>query len=405
MRVFMVRVMKCSFFILGLAIAGCGGVGLQNIKKAEVVEARRNVFSVEAEPNQLFLLLPLTDKALSASAQAIRNGFLAAYYQDRNDRPHLKIKMIDTTGRDIREVYQQVVNEGAEVIVGPLTKKNVELLAADQIQVPTIALNTLDDYTNNYAANFYQFGLLPQDEATQAAAKMVQSGISRAAVIAPSGSWGDKVVMAFKGRYEDMGGEVVATLNYNSTANLAEQICPFLAEDADELCVPKLKKERGDNAKKSTRRQDINGIFLVANSSLARQIVPLLKFYYAGDLPTYSISSIYSGVNKPDQDQDVDGVYFCDMPWVLQDPSYFSQDLQEIYRQIAAANDRGWLTNKRLYALGIDAYKISSRLNEFFHNADYGMNGASGRLYLDSFNHIYRDLVWAKMQNGVPIVM
>ena len=37
------------------------------------------------------------------------------------------------------------------------------------LPVPTLALNTLDDYQSVSTYNFYQFGLSPRDEAVQAA--------------------------------------------------------------------------------------------------------------------------------------------------------------------------------------------------------------------------------------------
>jgi hypothetical protein len=377
-------------------------------KQAEITTAR-NTASLAVEPTKIALLLPLAGQFAPAS-QAIRSGFLAVYYYDRIERPNINIRIIDTTTDNIQRLYQQAVDDGAEVIVGPLIKKDVEALAKmSNLSVPTIALNTLDDYAHNHTANLYQFGLLPQDEATQTAARMLKEGIIHCAVIAPKGAWGEKIMHAFRDTYESGGGTIVATLNYAGTTNLAEKLCPFLAADADILCAPKTKttEKNSQLSPTPTRRQDINGIFLVANPAAARQIVPLLKFYYAGDLPVYSISAIYSSISTPILDQDIDGVYFCDMPWVLQDPSMFSEDLQHIHGQLVAdANNNSALNkHRRLYALGIDSYKMATKLPDFLNGFHQGISGASGKLYLDNFNHIYRELYWAKMQHGVPILV
>jgi len=396
--------------VLVLFLAGCvgggKGAGWFTEKQAEVIQARSEVSSISAEPNNIVLMLPLKG-GLAATSQAIRNGFLAAYYHERKERPNINIKVVDTTNADIPELYQQALIDGVEVVVGPLTKKEVEtVLGIDSLPIPTIALNTLDDYIYNFAPNLYQFGLLPQDEAAQVATKMLEGGHDHVAVIVPENAWGDKISRVFQAKYEESGGQVIAILNYNDSSSLSEQLCPFLAADESKLCSPKKHRDKKQNiSNEPMRRQDINTIFLVATPDKARQIVPLLKFYYAGDLPFYSISAIYTGVLAPSLDRDIDGVYFCDTPWVLNEPSVFNANLQEINRQIITLWPASYTNYKRLYALGIDAYNLASKLNVFLNSPQDGFDGASGKLYLDSFNHIYRELKWARFRDGFPVAI
>jgi len=228
------------------------------------------------------------------------------------------------------------------------------------------------------------------------------------AIIKPNNAWGNKIAQAFQDRYEGAGGQVVATLDYDLKTNLSEQICPFLAQDPTKMCVRKKhksKEEKEEENSATMRRQDINAIFLVSQAKDARQIIPLLKFYYAGDLPTYAISAIYSGVSSPELDQDINGVYFCDMPWVLHDPNNFGPDLQAIHKKIKTMWASDFNSHPRLYALGVDAYNLAARLNGFVNSPETGVESASGKLYLDNFNHIYRELSWAEIRNGIPAVL
>ncbi|MDR1056997.1 MAG: penicillin-binding protein activator [Coxiellaceae bacterium] len=373
-------------------------------KRAEVIAARSKISSLVSGPDNIVLMLPLKGE-LAASSQAIRNGFLAAYYYARKEHPNINIKIVDTSERDILALYQEAVIDGAEVIVGPLTKKEVETILNISLSIPVVALNTLDDYIHNFGSNLYQFGLLPQDEAVQVAEKMLGAQHDRVAIITPKNAWGNRIVQAFQAKYKRSGGQVVAILNYNFTAHLSEQICPFLARNASQLCKRQRYKKPKGEFDEPMRRQDINAIFLVTTAKDARQIMPLLKFYYAGDLPTYAISSIYSGRVAPDVDRDINGVYFCDIPLVLQDPDSFSPDLQAIYKQIKILWASDFIKYPRLYALGVDAYNLASQLNSFVDSQELGMEGASGKLYLDDFNHIYRELPWAEIRDGVPIVL
>ena len=48
-----------------------------------------------------------------------------------------------------------------------------------------------------------------------------------------------------------------------------------------------------------------------------RQIRPQLRFFYAGDVPTYMTSDSFDP--DPIANRDIDGVIFPDMPWMLQE--------------------------------------------------------------------------------------
>src|SRR5205823_5983563 len=65
------------------------------------------------------------------------------------------------------------------------------------------------------------------------------------------------------------------------------------------------------------RRQDADMIFMIAPPEYARQIKPLLNYYYAGNLPIYATSHVYQGIPNAALDNDLNGIQFCDMPWTI----------------------------------------------------------------------------------------
>lgn len=69
------------------------------------------------QPSQVALLLPFTDKYNDASI-AIREGFMAAWYESRDDKPIIKIYNTDT--ENVIAKYAQAISEGADFVVGPL---------------------------------------------------------------------------------------------------------------------------------------------------------------------------------------------------------------------------------------------------------------------------------------------
>jgi len=393
--------------VVTLLINGCAGDMWEQKTSGKIIGSTQEKITRVGitPPHNIVIMLPLKGKGeLAATSQAINNGLLAAYYSSKQ-QSNINIRVVDTSDGDVNRLYQQAVANGAEVVIGPLTKPEVESIASIKpLPVPTIALNTLDDYQHHVINNLYQFGLLPQDEAVQVATKMKQEQLNNVAVIVPESAWGEKIAVAFENQYKFSGGQVVATLKYSAHKNLAEQVCNFLAKDAATMCIPQQHKDKKQVNSREMRRQDIDAIFLVAIApAQARLIIPLLKFYYASDLPIYSISTLYNGSSRPDLNQDINDVYFCDMPWVIQDPGSLNDNLQAMHKQITATPlwVNSFANYSKFYALGIDAYNLAIELNTLLSAPQGGIEGASGTLYLDNFNHIYRDLQWAQMKNGM----
>jgi len=132
---------------------------------------------------------------------------------------------------------------------------------------------------------------------------------------------------------------------------------------------------------------------LAAPPEQARQLRPLFDFYFAENLPIYANSSIYSGTPNPQKDRDMNGIIFCDMPWLFSKNSNAHNVLKQ--NGINAIN-------LRLYAMGMDAFLLTAHLKQLQASPQSGIRGATGTLYLRSQNQIERQLSWAKMRNGVP---
>ncbi len=137
-------------------------------------------------------------------------------------------------------------------------------------------------------------------------------------------------------------------------------------------------------------------IFLAATHRSARSIMPAFKFHHAGDLPVYSTSHVYTGKINRELDRDLNGLIFCDLPWVLQNDS-----------PLAKAFSKNWPQQEnltRLFALGIDAYHLIYNL-DYLKNNDYAFyDGQTGNIQLDDHNRITRKLLWAKFKNGTAVL-
>lgn len=345
-------------------IAANGGTGV-----ATHVATTANIDS-----SRIALLLPTTGSAASAG-KAVRDGFMAAYY---NQPTGHSVKLYDTNGADIATVYKKAVSEGATLVVGPLTKSEVSRLADAGISVPTLVLNNIP--TQKGQRNFYQFALSPNDEAEQAASRAYAKGYTRALVIAPADSWGQGVVNSFVTQYTRLGGQVRESVAYTNSTSLDGAIKNALQA--------KSPSAQNDNKATPDRRQDIDVIFLVATPDKARTIKPLLNFYYANNIPVYATSIIYNGVSDPFKNQDLNGIQFCTLPWYVSTSTEVSA---------AKANTASLpATTTGLYAFGYDAYNMATNFNQLAN----GYSGVTGSLYLRPNQQVYRQGVWAEFING-----
>jgi len=350
-------------------------------------------------PDQVALILPVTGR-LAAYGKAIRDGFFAAYYETLNQGGSVPtIKQYDSNNSNIDALYQQVITEGSKLVIGPLEKENLSALTASRPQsmpVPTLALNRIDG--NHFPSGLYQFGLNPEDEAAQIADIALGKGYKRALIIIPEGPWGQKVADAFSGRWQQLGGKIVASQTFDASKNnYSKQIKNILNIDKSEHRLQRLQQIIGLRPNyEPYRRTDLDFIFLLARPNEGRAIKPLLAYHYAGDIPVYATSHIYRGNSAPTKDQDINGVRFIDIPWIFNEKSDIRRDINN-----GIPSSAGY---QRMYALGVDSFRLHLRLKQL-RNGDNGkVFGETGTLSLNKLGQIERELSLAEIQNGIAVV-
>jgi uncharacterized protein len=333
-------------------------------------------------PDQVALLLPLSGRAESVGV-AVRDGFVAAYLeQDPASRPHLRI--YDVAAETVAGAYRHAVDDGAAFVVGPLTKEDVAaVVPLNGGKTPELALNFLADSVNA-GHTFYQFALLPEDEARIVARRLAAEGKLKGVTIIADGELGNRVQAAFSQELSQRGGAVLDGGRYDSTR----------ADFAD--IIKQILQVHAVKGEPSTHR-DVDFVFIEGSPGAARLIVPQLKFNFSGDVPVYAISDSFEP--NPSANTDLDGLYFPDMPWMVSaDP---------VTAQIRDSVHTAWPTRTtrldRLYAFGFDAYRLVPALRSKSIGETTSISGVSGKLSLDEHNRIRRELDWAQLKNGVPV--
>ncbi len=354
-------------------------------------------------PDQIAILLPLSGQYKTAS-HAIREGIISAWYDDTNYRP--KIRIYDTNALNIGTVYKQAVDEGADFIIGPLEKQAIEtLLDKSELSTITLALNHADKIgpernytTTNKIPKLIQFGLSPEDEARQAAERAIFDGHNKALIITPNNNFGTRLAQAFTDTWVSLGGIVLEHVGYDHRLrDYSTPVKQLLNIDSSQLRANKLRQKINRSIESEARlREDADMIFMAAVPLSARQIVPQLKFHLANDIPVYSSSHAYSGVLNQAADSDMDGIYFTDIPALLEEDRLSSSVHTKLNNNWSADTSNF----RRLYALGVDAYRLIPNIGKLSLQETAVYKGETGDLYMDEDGRIRRKLLWARFTNG-----
>lgn len=350
-------------------------------------------------PRQIALLLPLSGNN-AAAGNAIKNGFFAAYFAavagvDGNQR--ISVYDVNKTG-GARQAYNDAVAAGAEFVVGPLLRQNVGDLATELLlPVPVLTLNYVAGETP-VQRGFYQFALSPEDEAASAAARAIADGQMRAVALVPASDWGRRVLQSFATEFEGRGGTLLDYRNYEpAMQDFSFEIEGLMALTQSVQRYNRLRANIGGPLQfDPRRRQDVDFVFLGADAKAGRLIKSQLKFHYAGDLPVYSTSFIYSMDGR--SDADLNGVMFADTPWVISPPVWIADFPQQFALY--------WPNEKRLarlHAMGYDAYHLVGNLFGANEGTMSEISGATGKLFLDTTGRVHRKLAWAQFQDGQPV--
>jgi uncharacterized protein len=364
------------------ALSGEPGVGIEAPPAA-----------LEAGPH-LALFLPLTGRAAGQAAQ-VRDGFLTAYYQlPANSRPRLRL--YDSAAAPIADTMAQAAAAGAEFIVGPLIREEV-VAAADLLTTrpPILALNFLPA-DHPPPERFFQFALSPEDDARAVARYIGSTGRRAGVVIVPEDDWGSRVAAAFDEELRAAGGYVLGQATYNNAdKDYGAAIMQALRTDDSRARQQRVQAAIGQKLEfEPRRRADIGFIFApTPRPTVARLLRPQLRFHLAGDIPTYTLGDAYEP--HPTANQEIDGVMFPDMPWML------GVDGLSAEARAAAVQAFGESAARRgrLFAFGYDALRIAAALQRGQKIAPQGLTGT---LSLDSQGRVRRELEWVRIKSGTP---
>jgi len=187
------------------------------------------------------LVLPLSAQGnAGVAAQSMKNAAEMALAEFKSPNIQLLVKDDGGTPQGAQAAAQQAINEGAEIIVGPLFAQSVSAVGqvARGRNIPVIAFSTDASVA---ARGVYLLSFLPETDVRRIVDFAISRGKRSFAALLPDNAYGTVVEAAFQQEVSRRGGRVVALEKYpldaSRMADAARRVSQA-ANQVDSIFIP-----------------------------------------------------------------------------------------------------------------------------------------------------------------------
>lgn len=338
----------------------------------DLVPTQRQTFGIGRV--KVAVLLETLSPAFGKATAAVMAGIRSAHARD-GQGIMLEFIPISERGEELEEALREFSERGFAMAIGPLTRNGVNLLTEKgELPLPMLALNQ-PDADRHPPNNLIVFSLAIESEGRQVARAAYDDAAQRvpgrrplrALAISNGTPLAKRGLAAFSDAWRELGGALVDPIETESRNPV--EIKSLLARSSCDLTFA-----------------------AVGTESLRAIRVALPR-----EIPVYGTSQLNAVMpGAINRNTDLDGVRLVDMPWqVLPDHVAVMS-----YPKAVAF---GHLDFQRLYALGIDAFRITRELLQ--HRSRFEIDGVTGRLKIDlaADVRVDRTSVLAEFRNGVVV--
>jgi hypothetical protein len=293
------------------------------------------------------LVLPLEVPAYARAAEAVSAGFIAGSAGTRTTYvviPH---------GADgVLAAFEAARKSGARVIVGPLVRDDLKVIAQADIELPwTLALNQLED-ASTLPSRVFTFSLTVDSDARVIARRMHDDAVQGVAIIGAESALMKRFAGAFATAWLLEGGGAPNAFRFDPAP--------------EALTV--LKRDLG--------RKPPDAALLAVDGRDAPLVKPFL-----GTVPAYASGLVFDQGSLASL-RDLDGLAIAEIPW-LATPG--APEFAKYPRR-----DFGSSSLDRLYALGLDAFRIAQALLDG-PPEQFVLEGATGHVVLTEGRQFVRE--------------
>lgn len=307
------------------------------------------------DPVPLALVLPLDSPIYGRAAEAVKAGFAAAAGADT------RYNVIAHGDGGVVAAFTKAKEAGARVVVGPLVRDDLKAIVAADGDLPwTIALNHLDE-GGVLPAQVYTLALAVESEGVQVARRAQADGARTVVIIGSDAPLQQRFAGAFTGEWILQGGSAPVTFRFDRAPDMLALLRREVARAAPDAVL----------------------------LAVAAQDVALVK-PYLGQVIAYTSSQVNDRQSR-EAPREFDAVRFVELPWVA-DPAgaAFARVARPDYNNVML---------DRLYALGIDAFRVAQAFADGAPAA-LALDGATGRLALDRSHQFLREATLLEFRDG-----
>lgn len=330
---------------------------------------------------KLALLLPPAKGDYRRATSALLAGLKAAQGRDGGSL-QMDVFVVDDRIDTLSNVYAEISSKGYALAVGPLPRDSVGLLADLQhVSVPTLALNW-PDTDRPPVSNTIYFGLPVESDAlylAQVAFADASSQSSRrplkASIVSASSPLARRATSAFGDAWKAQGGLLSEVIEADARLN-GDQKAQLSGLESDVYFVPAS----------------------IETARTVKSTLPKGSLLYGPAMLSTGVTAGNVGQTTSMRMPELDGYRVTDLPWLIQTdhPAVMSYP-----RQTTLSHQE----LQRLYALGIDAYRIARELVN--GSTRFELDGVTGRLRFESSpeRRVQRTPMLAEYRGGLLVPM
>ena len=336
-------------------------------------------------PQKIALLLPQSGP-LSSAATAIKNGFLSAYLQTALPES-VSIDVYDTSTTEITTLVEQVVDEGVDVIVGPLEKENVRrVLERNSANIPIVALNRPSHGVQiRPQHNLVQLAQVVEDDAAAVARQLHRQDLQRVLLVLGDDHWCVRAALSFRDTIEDsvfIAAETVLSDLSKATENVANLLRVTQSTTRQSDIVRTTRRTVEFTAR---RRHDIDAIVAFVDHDEFTALSAALHYHFAGNIPVFLIEPTFRDLTRAGSY--ADGTAFTTTPAHLY-PFSLTTQIQESFADASVLYP--------LYVFGVDAYRTTMQVEGVLSGE--AIFGYTGYLQRNDSGALVREPLWGIVQ-------
>ena len=192
------------------------------------------------------VILPLETQSMQV-AEDLQNAATMALFDAKQENTILQFYNSNGTYDNAKELTKNAIEEGVDIIVGPLFADEVKGAARGASGTPIVSFTT---DANALSGNVFSIGFLMEQQIKRVVEYAIENGISKFGIIVADSESGEFVLDNFKKYVSYYGADVVAEAQYknkkNDLMNAVKQISDFENRENEYKEYKQAVKERFD---------------------------------------------------------------------------------------------------------------------------------------------------------------